>query len=80
MGAIFERYIAKELEVLINPLTLLRMVQKPIEISRAAGPQGNSYFLSEAEHGTQGNQDADSKRTPNIQNGPTRNGAASLQP
>jgi hypothetical protein len=80
MDAVFEMYVAKELEVLIKPASTLRMQEKPIEISRGASPQGNSYFLSGAEHGAKENQDAYSKRTPGIQDGPTRDGPASPQP
>jgi hypothetical protein len=80
MDAVFGMYFAKDLEVLIRPAYASRTPQKPTEISRVESPLESLCLLSGDEHGAKESQDEDSKRTSEIQNGPTRNGTASLQP
>jgi hypothetical protein len=80
MNAVFEMYLAKELEVLIGPAYALEDAWRLTEISRVASPPGNVYFLLGAEHEANENHDAYSKRTSEIRKDPTRNGVTALQP
>ena|SRR5271170_5624057 len=80
IDAAFEMYADKTLEVLIGPSYALKDAAELTEISRVASPPGNFCFLSGVEHGAKENQNAYSKRTPEIQNGPARNRATSPRP
>ena len=80
MDAVFGMYLSKDLEVLIRLAYALEDAAEAHRDLESRSPLESLCLLSGDEHGAKENREAHSKRTPDIQNGPTRNGAASLQP
>lgn len=80
MNAVFEMYLAKELKVLIGPAYALEDAAETHRDLESRKSTEKLYFLLRDEREANENHGAHSKRTSEIRKGPTRNGAASLQP
>ena len=78
MDAVFGMYLTKDLEVLIRPAHAPRGGRRSPQRFRESKAHWKACVFFRGMN--MENQDENSKRTSEIQNGPTRDGAASLQP